>query len=224
MSNSLKDQLMGLGFKPSPKPEKRSDARGPRPGGGKGPPRGRDGQGGTGGEGGKGRPDARRGKGGGKPGGKPGGRGGRPGNRSQEEIDLAKAYAIRAQKEKQERIAAEQAKQEAARVRREARAKFDALIDGKAVNVADAEHPRHFEYGGKIKRVYCTEEQIRQLNAGELWVAQQKGRYLLVPIALLAEAKAVFPDGIALEVDPNATPEQDPYADPKYQVPDDLIW
>ncbi|TXK59632.1 DUF2058 family protein [Alkalisalibacterium limincola] len=146
------------------------------------------------------------------------------GKRSQEEIDLAKAYAIRAQKEKQERIDAEKAKQEAARIRREARAKFDALIEGKAVNAAEAEHPRHFEYGGKIKRVYCTEDQIKQLNAGELWVGQQKGRYLLLPIALLAEAKAVFPDGIALEVDPNATREEDPYADPQYQVPDDLIW
>ena len=30
--------------------------------------------------------------------------------------------------------------------------------------------------------------------------------------------------GVALEVDPNATREEDPYADPQYQVPDDLVW
>lgn len=234
MTNSLKDQLMGLGFKPAPKPERRPertpDERGRKPQhgkggapgkpGGKGPQRGRDGA--PAGEGQGARPPHGRGPRdrGGKPGGrKPGG-----GPRSQEDIDLAKAYAIRAQKEKQERIDAEQAKQEAARIRREARAKFDALIDGQALNVPDAEHARHFEYGGKIKRVYCTQEQIRQLNAGELFVGQQKGRYLLLPVALLAEAKATFPDGIALEVDPNAAPGDDPYADPQYQVPDDLIW
>lgn len=248
MTNSLKDQLMGLGFKPAPKPERKPDERGRKPHHGKGGAPGKPGARGPGGgrpedgkpHGGKpnngkpgaegqgareGRPDGRGPRRrGGKPGvGRPGG-GASGGKRSQEEIDLAKAYAIRAQKEKQERIDAEKAKQEAARIRREARAKFDALIEGKAVNAAEAEHPRHFEYGGKIKRVYCTEDQIKQLNAGELWVGQQKGRYLLLPIALLAEAKAVFPDGIALEVDPNATREEDPYADPQYQVPDDLIW
>lgn len=242
MTNSLKDQLMGLGFKPAPKPERKPDERGRKPHHGKpgarGPGGGRpqdgkphsgkpnNGKPGAEGQGAReGRPDGRGPRRrGGKPGaGRPGG-GASGGKRSQEEIDLAKAYAIRAQKEKQERIDAEKAKQEAARIRREARAKFDALIEGKAVNAAEAEHPRHFEYGGKIKRVYCTEDQIKQLNAGELWVGQQKGRYLLLPIALLAEAKAVFPDGIALEVDPNATREEDPYADPQYQVPDDLIW
>ena len=29
---------------------------------------------------------------------------------------------------------------------------------------------------------------------------------------------------IALEIDPNAPPPADDYADPQYQVPDDLIW
>ena len=122
MSDSLKDQLLGLGFKPAPKPERNErnpDAKpGTRPAGGERP------------------------------------RGGKP--RTQEEIDLAKAYALRAETEKRERMAAEQAKQEAARVRR--------------------------------------------------------------------EAKAIFPDAIALEVDPNAPPGSDEYADPQYRVPDDLVW
>ena len=29
---------------------------------------------------------------------------------------------------------------------------------------------------------------------------------------------------LGVVVDPNATAEEDPYADPKYQVPDDLVW
>ena len=139
-------------------------------------------------------------------------------------MDLAKAYAIRAQKEKEERLAAEAAKQEAARLRREAKAKFDAFIVGKSLNVEAADIARHFEYGGKIKRVYVTADQLKALNAGQLGVLQQNGRYLVVAADVLAEAESIFPQGVALKVDPNAPAEEDPYADPQYQIPDDLVW
>jgi uncharacterized protein YaiL (DUF2058 family) len=45
-----------------------------------------------------------------------------------------------------------------------------------------------------------------------------------VTAAVLAEAEAIFAPAVALKVDPNATAEEDPYADPQYQVPDDLVW
>ncbi|WP_267113243.1 DUF2058 domain-containing protein, partial [Xanthomonas sacchari] len=158
--------------------------------------------------------------------GKPQGAGGQPGRppRSREDIDLAKAYAIRAQREKDERIEAERQKQEEARLRREARAKLDELLKGQALNHAEADIARHFPYGGKIKRIYVTADQLKALNAGELGVLQQNGRYLLVTAALLDQAEAIFPAAVALRVDPNATAEEDPYADPKYQIPDDLVW
>jgi len=232
MTDSLRDQLLGLGFKPAPKPERTPDRK---PGG---KPQGRPqpaGQRPAGGKG-EGRPHA-----GAKPGGqgrgprsqlaRPGGSG--PGGqprpnhkpaRSREDIDLAKAYAIRAQREKDERIEAERLKQEEARLRREARAKVDALIEGKTLNDPAAEVVRHFPYGGKIKRIHVTAEQLVALNAGELGIVQQAGRYLLVSAALLDEVEALFAPAVALRVDPNATVEEDPYADPQYQVPDDLIW
>lgn len=209
MSDSLRDQLLGLGFKPAPKPERKPEARkpdarrpGPRPPG-KGaapPPRT--------GPGGKPRPSQGQSR---KP-------------RSQEEIDLAKAYAIRAQREKDERIEAERVKQEEARLRREAKAKLEAFLKDKALNDAEADIARHFPYGGKIKRIYVNAEQLKALNAGELGVVQQNGRYLLVTSDVLAEAETIFAAAVALKVDPNATAEEDPYADPKYQVPDDLVW
>ena len=195
MSDSLRDQLLGLGFKPAPKPQREA-----RPAQGKAPPA----------------PQAR----GGRPRPEPGRRPGR----DRAEIDLAKAYAIRAQKEKDERIEAERLKQEEARLRREARAKLAELLQGKALNDEAAEIARHFEYGGKIKRVYVTAEQLRALNAGELGVAQLNGRYLLVAAEVLAQAEVVFGPAVALKVDPDAPAGEDPYADPKYQVPDDLVW
>lgn len=205
MSGSLRDQLMGLGFKPAPRP----DAR-PRPGqgAGKGPAAKRG-------------ADRHAGKGSGKGGRKPAaGRGRQPGD----EIDLAKAYAIRAQKEKDERLQAERERQEQARKRREALARLEKLLVGKALNSDEADIARHFEYGGKIKRVYVTAEQLSALNAGELGVLQQRGRYLLVTAEVLAEAEQVFPAAVALKVDPDTPASDDPYADPKYQVPDDLVW
>lgn len=203
MSNSLRDQLLGLGFKDAPKPAPRpqQDARTPRAGQAAGKP-------------------ARTGKP--APSGQPAPRPRAP--RSREDIDLAKAYAIRAQKEKEERIAAERRKQEEARQRREAKAALEAFLQGKALNAADAEYVRHFEYGGKIKRIHVTAEQLKALNAGALGVVQVNGRYLLVDAATLAEAEAIFAPAVALKVDPDAPAADDPYADPKYQVPDDLIW
>lgn len=229
MTNSLRDQLLGLGFAPPAKPERpapskpgnapRPERRDGRPGGNAARP----------GQGPRQKPHA------GKPGAAPStGRPaqGRPGNRpahagkprSQEDIDLAKAYAIRAQREKDERIAAEAARQEEARLRREARAKLAEAVKDKGLNVADADIARHFEYGGKIKRIYVTADQLKALNAGELGVLQMDGRYLLVDAAMLAQAEEIFPPAVALKVDPNASAEDDPYADPQYQVPDDLVW
>jgi uncharacterized protein YaiL (DUF2058 family) len=230
MTDSLRDQLLGLGFKPAPKPERKPapNARGAgrprdgnpqaarpasdRPAHGKPapqgeraahPPRPSQKQ--------MARPSA------GKPDARP------RGPRTRDDIDLAKAYAIRAQREKEERIEAERLKQEEARKRREAKARLAELVKDKGLNDPAAEIARHFDYGGKIKRIYVNAAQLRALNAGELGVVQIDGRYLLVDVALLAQAEAIFAPAIALKVDPNATIE-DPYADPQYQVPDDLVW
>lgn len=200
MTDSLRDQLLGLGFKPAPKPERQPRNKPVAAHTGK-PAHARQATAGTN-------------KGSKKP----------RSAGSSGEMDLGKAYAIRAQREKEERIEAERQKQEAARVRREARAKLAQFLAGKALNADDAEIARHFEYGGKIKRIYVTADQLKALNAGELGVLQQNGRYLLVSVATLAEAEAIFSEAVALKIDPNAPTDDDPYSDPQYQVPDDLVW
>ena len=147
-----------------------------------------------------------------------------PPPRTREEIDLAKAYAIRARKEKDERIEAERQKQEAARIKREAKMKIAELLKEKPLNAADAELTRHFEYNGKIRRVHVTDAQLKSLNAGDLGVVQLDGRYLLVDSVLAREIHSLLPSLLALLVDPNAAVADDPYADPQYLVPDDLVW
>ncbi len=216
MSTTLRDQLLGLGFKSVPKPERKPDPKardrhGPKPHPGAGHRPRQD------------KPDQLKAR---QP--NPGQAKHAAAQRkpapSREDIDLAKAYAIRAQREKDERIQTERVKQEDARLRREAKAKLAELMKGKGLNAADAEHVRHFEYGGKIKRIHVTAEQLKSLNAGELGVVQMDGRYLLVDAAMLELAEATFAPAVALKVDPKAATGDDPYADPQYQVPDDLVW
>ncbi|HEX5755710.1 MAG TPA: DUF2058 family protein [Arenimonas sp.] len=194
MSGSLRDQLLGLGFQPPAKPDKPAKPAKPRHAGA--PARG----------GAKPQQASRRSP------------------REREEMDLAKAYAIRAQREKDERIEAERQKQEAARQKREAKAKVVDLMAGKALNLEGAEIARHFEYGGKIRRIYVTAEQLTALNAGELAVVQLDGRYLLVSLELATAVEGLLPSLLALRVDPSVPVVSDPYDDPKYQVPDDLVW
>lgn len=142
----------------------------------------------------------------------------RPPRRDQGEIDLAKAYAIRAQAEATERKRAEQAAAEQARLRRERKLRIQQLLQGNTLNKAEADQPRNFEYGGKIRRVHVDAAQLAALNAGELGVVQQGGRYLVVTRELAEQVRAIDAQQLALLVDPTAAGTGDD------GVPDDLMW
>ena len=157
------------------------------------------------------------------PPGKPARKGGKPhaarsSGQSQQDIDLAKAYALRAQTEARERQKIEQEAAEQARLRRERKQKIQQLLDGKVLNKADADQPRNFEYGGKIRRVHVDAAQLAALNAGELGVVQQGGRYLLVSRDIAEQVRHIDPHLLALLVDPAAAGVDDD------GVPDDLMW
>ena len=139
-------------------------------------------------------------------------------------MNLAKAYALRAEKEKQERIAEEQRKQDVARAKRQRKAQFAQVMRNQALNHPEASVARHFLYENKIKRVYVTEEQLTALNAGQLGVVFFQGRHILVGAETLSEVEALMPTAIALKVDPNNCSSTEADADPRFRVPDDLIW
>ena len=116
MSESLRDQLLKAGFKPSPKPAPK-----PKPHAHTPEPR--------------------------KP-------------RVPAEPDLAQAFALRAKADRVEREAAEREAREKAAAKKERKRKLQELLNGKALNHADAEQPRNFEFAGKIRRVHVTPEQL----------------------------------------------------------------
>jgi uncharacterized protein YaiL (DUF2058 family) len=196
MADSLKDQLLALGFKqpaarkPEPQAprERRADGRPPSgPGGNR---------------------DAAN---------KPTGKGApRPPRPAGGEPDLAQAYALRARVEREERVRAEREAAEQARLKRERKQKLAALLEGKSLNAADAETPRHFQHGGKIRRLYVTAEQLPALNRGELGIIQHLGRYLLVDRDTALAAQALAAEALVLLPDPNAPADDD--------IPPDLVW
>jgi uncharacterized protein YaiL (DUF2058 family) len=142
----------------------------------------------------------------------------RPARQDQGDIDLAKAYAIRAQTEANERKRIEQEAAEQARLRRERKLKIQRLLEGNVLNQAGADQARHFEYGGKIRRIYLDAAQLVALNAGELGIVQQAGRYLLVTRALAEQISVIDPHPLALLVDPADGGVGDD------GVPDNLMW
>ncbi|MEP6484286.1 MAG: DUF2058 family protein [Rudaea sp.] len=133
-----------------------------------------------------------------------------------DELDLARAYAIRAKIERDERENAQRETERVAREKKERKAKLTELLNGKSVNNNDADVPRHFPHGNKIRRVYCTHDQLAKVNAGELAVVQLAGRYLLVDRDTGLKAQAIQAESLVLLCDPNAPPEDD--------VPADLVW
>jgi uncharacterized protein len=138
--------------------------------------------------------------------------------------DLAKAYAERAKAEKQEADRRAQEKQRVEAEKRERNERLKQFLNGKSLNQKDADVARNFEYGGKIRRIYVTAEQLKALNAGQLGVAQFKGSYLLLSRADALKVRELSPDHLALLVE-NLGPEGgSDYADDKFAVPDDLVW
>lgn len=136
---------------------------------------------------------------------------------SQQEIDLARAYALRTQAEANERKRAEREAAEHARLRRERKQHVQQLLDGNALNKGDAEQARNFEYAGKIRRIHVDAAQLAALNAGALGVVQHAGRYLLVSREVAVQVGEIEPRQIALLVEPGAAGADD-------GVPDDLMW
>jgi uncharacterized protein YaiL (DUF2058 family) len=139
-----------------------------------------------------------------------------PTKRNEAEIDLARAYAQRANIERSEREQAQREAERIAREKKERKQKLTTLLADKALNSADADVPRHFPHGNKIRRIYCTKEQLENLNRGDLAVVQLAGRYLLVTREIAMQAQSIQPESLVLACDPDAPAEDD--------VPADLMW
>lgn len=133
-----------------------------------------------------------------------------------DEIDLARAYALRDRDERAERARIQREAEQRAREKKERRRKLSELLGGQALNLADADIARHFPHRDKIRRIYVSPAQLPRLNAGDLGIVQLAGRYLLVNREIALAVRAVDADALVLLCEPDAAGEDD--------IPADLVW
>lgn len=139
--------------------------------------------------------------------------------RSDQDLDLARAYALRARSDSEERKRARRDAEQQAKAKKERRQKLQALLTGKHLGKDTGDLVRHFEYRGKIRRMHVDAEQLAAINTGKLGVVQLSGRYLLVDADIVAQAATIDPDAVALQVNP-----EEPASTDDDGVPDDLMW
>ncbi|HEX7341656.1 MAG TPA: DUF2058 family protein [Rhodanobacteraceae bacterium] len=141
----------------------------------------------------------------------------KPASRPSDDVDLARAWAMRQRAEAAERKQAQAEAEAKAHARKQLLQRLQRTLDGKTLNKPDADQVRHFEYGGKIRRVHVDAAQLDDLNAGRLAVVQMNGSYAVVSVDLAREILAFAPQHVALLVGPDAVDVDD-------GVPDDLTW
>jgi len=142
------------------------------------------------------------------------------------ELTLEKAYQARVTEEKRLIAEKKQQAEQKALEKRDRKHKALALIAGQSRNLPQATELRYFSYSGKIRSIYVSSEQRAAINTAALGIVQMDGRFHLVDANIAEQIREIAPEfialyGLALEPEPSPGNE---YADPKYQVPDDLIW
>lgn len=103
-------------------------------------------------------------------------------------------------------------------------AQIKQLITNSKIDRKDGEISYHFTHNKKIKNLYVTAEQQKQIACGQIViVTMQTDQYELVP-NVVAEKIAQRDESyiIKIEIEKVTLTENDPYAD--YQIPDDLMW
>lgn len=109
-----------------------------------------------------------------------------------------------------------------------AKAKFaqiKQLVDGSKLSRKEGETPYSFTLKKKVKKIYVTEEQQKQLSRDQIVIISLGDEsFELVPKTVASKIaernpKYVVANDIKAE---QAPAEDDPYAD--YQIPDDLSW
>lgn len=139
-------------------------------------------------------------------------------SKSNEELSLDEAYALRQREEQREVERARRQKREEDRRRRQVNKAIRDIVASHRQNRDGAEIPRYFMFNGRIRKVYVDAEQQRALNEGGLGIVYLTGSYHLLESAALEAVRQISSDHV---VDPGLDAGDE---DPEHPVPDDLVW
>ena len=151
----------------------------------------------------------------------------RPSNASKtpakpQKSDLERAWIARRKAEQADKERVKQARVADQEARRQRNLKLDKIVEGKALNVDEAEIPRYFMHLGRIRRVLCTPEQRQALNDSSLGLVNLRGRYLIVEPDVLEQYRQVAEDLVPDLT--GAEPEDESESGDYPPVPDDITW
>ncbi|ATD67826.1 nucleoprotein/polynucleotide-associated enzyme [Luteimonas chenhongjianii] len=133
--------------------------------------------------------------------------------------------AERARQEKAERDRELAQSRNAEARQRELRVQARQLIaDGQIA--ARGERAYRFEADGAIRTLLVDDAQARELGSGMLVIARLDAGHVLLPRALAQRVRERDPGSIVVDHggSPAAPPGTDDYEDPRFAVPDDLVW
>lgn len=116
-------------------------------------------------------------------------------------------------------------KRQAEAAKKQLAAQIKQLVDGSKLDRSEGETAYHFTFQKKVKSIYVTQEQQKQLSFGQaVIISLGTEMFELVP-KKVAEKIAERDSNCVIKnetVAPSDSDEDDPYAD--YQIPDDLVW
>ena len=139
-----------------------------------------------------------------------------------QKTDLERAWIARRKAEQAEKERVKQARVADQEARRLRNLKLDKIVEGKVLNVEEAEIPRYFEHLGRIRRVLCTAEQRQALNEARLGLVNLRGRYLIVEPEVLEQYRQLADDLVPDLT--GAEPEDESESGDYPPVPDDITW
>ena len=108
--------------------------------------------------------------------------------------------------------------------RKALQAQIKQLVDSSKLDRKEGETAYNFTHNKKVKSIYVTQEQQKQLARDQIVIVCLEGAlFELVPKKAAEKIAQRDPESvIANKVSESVTPADDPYAD--YQIPDDLVW
>ena len=128
-----------------------------------------------------------------------------------------------AAQEKQQRDLELNKQRDAERAQKALVAEVGQIIDKHSIKIPkEAEIAYNFTYDNKIKKIYVTAEQQKELTQGYLAIAVTANNYALIPDKIAARIESRLPALVVRSQGVQETDENDPYAD--YEIPDDLMW
>lgn len=124
---------------------------------------------------------------------------------------------------KQERDKALNKQRDEERAQKARLAEVRQLVERHSVALSEsAEVAYNFVHDTKVKRIYVTEQQQKELVRGQLAIAIMEESYRLVPDKAAERIEMRLPE-LVIRITPEEEPdEDDPYA--AYKIPDDLMW